>query len=366
MKVVAFCVQGLLCGVVLLWGLMASAWAEGAPQPVPGVTQATGVVVGTSGAPASIVSAGSSRLAKVGEVVTAGEALHIPAGTRVAVLWDHRVLFTLHEDAHMQIEEPHRGQTEVHLHRGTVRIALSYNAGRMTDRLMLQTALARVMLRGGIVEATVEGEAQRSILARLLSGSSVETLRVVEGQAQVEPLTGERKSFPLKTGSEVSLTSGAAASVRQIELDARAGPPLALNEAHRGLPDSLTRQIVSTHIGLAVEAEQELQRAARAGSERELPGTSVNGALLPTSIGLPSSPGVQAFGAGGSTGSSSPSTSTSSFSTSPSSITAPSGATPLQGAGSLGPAQSGGRNSNELLQQIVKEAEKGSKGRGKK
>ena len=359
MKVESHRVQGLICGVVLLWSHMASAWAEEAPQPVPGMTQATGVVVATSGAQASIVAAGSSRLANVGELVTAGEALHIPTNARIAVLWDHRVLFTLHDDAHMQIEEPHRGQTEVHLHRGTVRIALSYNAGRMTDRLMLQTALARVMLRGGIMEAMVEGEAQRSILARLLSASSVETFRVVEGQAQVEPLTGERKSFPLKTGSEVSLTSGAAASVRQIELDARAGPPLALKEAHRGLPDSLTRQIVSTHIGLAVEAEQELQRAARAGSERELSGSSVNGALLPTSLGLPSSPGVQALGTGSATGSSS-------FSTSPSSITAPSGATPLQGIGSLGPAQSGGRNSNELLQQIIKESDKGPKGGGKK
>lgn len=77
----------------------------------------------------------------------------------MALLWDHRAVLTLREGARMNIQESHRGQTELLLHQGMVRIALSYNAGRMTDTLTLQTPLARVVSRGGIMEATVLGRA---------------------------------------------------------------------------------------------------------------------------------------------------------------------------------------------------------------
>ncbi len=359
MHIVDFGARGFLCGAVCLAGLTLSAWAEEAPSPVPDQRRATGVVVEMIGGPAQVLSGGSSRLVRLGDFVTVGEEIQTPGGTRVALLWDHRAVLTLHEKGRLQIDEPHGGQLELRLHRGMMRIALSYNAGRMTDRLLLQTSLARVVLRGGILEATVEDGASRSLLARLLNSSSAETLRIVEGQAQVEPLTGERKSFSLKTGSEVSLTSGAAASVRALESDARRGTPRDNKEERRGVPDTITRQIVTAHIPLAVEAEQELQRARRAATEKEPLGNAVIGTILPTTTGLPLSSSVQALGTGGSAGSSLPPTS--SFS-----IPAPSNATPLQGAGSLGPAQSGGRNTNELLEQLVKEAAKGSKDRGKK
>jgi hypothetical protein len=182
---------------------------------------------------------------------------------------------------------------------------------------------------------------------------------MIEGQAQVEPLTGEGKSFSVKTDSEVSLIAGRTPTVRALEPDARVGTSRGIQEERRGPSNSITRQIVATQIGLAVEAEQELQRSARAASEKEPLGPTIIGAILPTTTGLPLSSGVQTVGPGGPAGSSLPPTS--SFS-----IPAPSVATPLQGAGGLGPAQSGGRNTNEFLQQLLKEAAKDLKDRGKK
>ena len=52
---------------------------------------------------------------------------------------------------------------------GSMRIALSYNAGRMTDKLTLQTALARVVSRGGILEASVVKADQRPLFARMMN-----------------------------------------------------------------------------------------------------------------------------------------------------------------------------------------------------
>ncbi len=362
MRTVDFCLRVLTCGCMFLSGATTGAWAEEPPRPLSGDGRAVGVVMGIVGGPVAMVPAGpSSRIVKVGDSIAAGEELRTGAGAKVDVLWDHRALLTLHEEARMQIQEPHHGQTEVRLHHGTVRIALSYNAGRMTDTLTLQTALARVVSRGGILEATVLGGEQRSFFARLVNAPPVETLRVFEGHARVEPLTGEGRSFSLKTGSEVSLKSGTVTSVSEIQPDPRAMQPLAVRDEHRTLPLPVTRQIVNAHVGLALEVEKELQQTSPAGSEKELLGTTVKGAILSTSTGLPFIPGIQASAAGNSTG-------VPSLSTSSPSILSPPVAPSIQGAGagSLGPAQSGGLNTSGLLKQILNDVGKGAKGHGKK
>jgi len=146
----------------------------------------------------------SSRTLKVGDVIAAGDELRVGTGEKLDVLWDHRAVLTLREVARTHIHELHHGQTEVRIHHGTVRIALAYNAGRMTDTLTLQTPLARVVSRGGIWEAMVLEEEQRTFFARLINTHPVETLGVFEGQARVEPLTGDDKPFSLKAGAEVS------------------------------------------------------------------------------------------------------------------------------------------------------------------
>jgi len=172
-------------------------------------------------------------------------------------------------------------------------------------------------------------------------------------------LTGEGKPFSLKTGSEVSLESGTVTSISEIQSDSRAMQPLAIREEHRGLPHPVTRQIVNAHVGLALDVERELQQTAAAESEKEMPGTNVKGAILSTSTGLPSFPGIQALGGGNPTGT--PSISSSS------SVLSPPVTSPIQGAGAgIGPAQSGGLNSSGLLKQILNEVGKGAKEQRKK
>lgn len=360
MRTTDFWLRMLSCWVIFLLGTMTGAWAEEPSRFFPGDGHSVGVVMGISGGPVSIVSAGSaSRTAKVGDLMAAGEEISTGPGVKVDVLWDHRALLTLHEEARLQIQEMHRGQTEVRLHRGTVRIALSYDAGRMTDRLTLQTALARTVSRGGILEAAVMGEEQQSFFARLAKAPAVETLRVFEGQARVEPLTGEGKPFSIKAGSEVSLKPGVLNPISEMQSASRALQPLAVREEHRGPPQPVTRQIANAHVDLALEVEKEIQRSSAAGTEKDLAGVTAKGAILPTSTGLPSFPGAQAFAGGSSIGTPS--------STSSSPILSPPIASPIQGVGAgAGPAQSGGLNSSGLLKQILNEVGKGAKGQGKK
>ncbi len=365
MRTVDFWLRMLSCWVIFLLGTMMGAWAEEPSRFVPGDGHSVGVVMGISGGLVSIGSAGlASRTVKVGDLMAAGDEISTGLGVKVDVLWDHRVLLTLHDEARLQIQETHHGQTELRLHRGTVRIALSYDAGRMTDRLTLQTALARTVSRGGILEATVMGEEQQSFFARLVNAPAVETLRVFEGQARVEPLTGEGKPFSIKAGSEVSLKPGILNPISEMQSASRALQPLAVREEHRGPPQPVTRQIANAHVDLALEVEKEIQRSSAAGTEKDLPGVTAKGAILPTSTGLPSFPGAQAFAGGSSIGTPS-STSSSAIPSTP--ILSLPLASPIQGAGAgAGPAQSGGLNSSGLLKQVLNEVGKGAKGQGKK
>ncbi len=299
MRTLKFSLRVITCFATFGFSAMAGAWAQEPSRLPSGDGHAVGVVTGISGGSVSILSTGpASRTVKVGDLMGAGEEISTSVGAKVDVLWDHRALLTLNEETRLHIQEPHRGQTEVRLHRGTVRIALSYNAGRMTDRITLQTALARTVSRGGIMEATVMGEEQRSFFARLVNAPTVETLRVFEGQARVEPLSDESKPFSIKSGSEVSLEPGVPTSILGMHAATRSLQPLAVKEEHRGSPQPVTRQIVTAHVDLALEVEKEIQRTTAAGTQKDLPGTAAKGVILPTSTGLPSFPGTQTFAGG--------------------------------------------------------------------
>lgn len=360
MRIVGLCLRMLPCWVFLL-GTMIGAWAEEPSRFFPGDGQPAGVVTGISGGSVSIVSGELAiRTLKVGDRITDGDEFSTSAGAKVDVLWDHRALLTIHEETRLQIYEPHRGQTELHLHRGSMRIALSYNAGRMTDKLTLQTTSARVVSRGGIFDVMVVKADQRSLFARLMNELPVDTLRVFEGQARIEPLSGEGKPFSVKTGSEVSFTSGAAPRISEMPSDSRDPQPLAVKAEHREPPAPITRQIVNAHVGLALESEKELQRITTADNGIEQPGSTAKGAILATSTGVPSFSSVQAFGGGNATG-------TSAATVSAGAITPPAGSVSISGTGvGIGSAQSGGLNSSGLLKQILNEVGKGAKGKEKK
>lgn len=346
--------------VMLLVSMSTMAWAEEPPLPLSGEGQARGVVIGIVGIPVRIVSPAttSSGVLSVGDVISVGEEVRVGTGEQVTLLWDRRAVLTLSEGARLNVQELHRGQTELVLHQGKVRIALSYNAGRMTDTLTLRTPLARAVSRGGIVEATVVGEERQSLLARLVTAPSGDTLRVLEGQARVEPLTGDRKAFPLKAGREVSLRTGMVGSLSEFQESSHILQPLAVREEHRVLPSPLTRQIVGTQVGHALELEQEILQASSVGGEKELRGPSSNGTILATSIGLPVVPLSQA---------SSPASVTGTSTGVPAALPPPA-VPPVQsaGVGSLGPAQSGGLNSRNLLREILTEVGRGGRGHGKK
>jgi hypothetical protein len=131
--------QVLGYSVMLLLSMSTMAWAEEPPLPLSGEGQARGVVLGIVGMPVRIVAPAATPggTLNVGDVISAGDELRVGTGEQVALLWDHRAVLTLREGARMNIQESHRGQTELLLHQGMVRIALSYNAGRMTDTLTL-------------------------------------------------------------------------------------------------------------------------------------------------------------------------------------------------------------------------------------
>ena len=360
MRTVDFCMRVLTCWIIVFLGTTIGAWAEEPSQFSSSDGHPLGVVTGISGGSVSVISRETaSRILKVGDRIAPGDEIYTGPGATVELLWDHRALLTIHEEARLRIHEPHHGQTEVGLHSGSIRIALSFNAGRMTDKLTLQTSMARVVSRGGILEATVVKDEHRSLFARLMDVPPVHTLRVFEGQARIEPLTGEGPPFSLKTGSEVSFKSGTAPSISEMPSETRGSQPLAVKAEHRELPAPITRQIVNAHVGLALESEKELQRNAIPGNEAEQPGTTAKGAILATSIGVPSFPSVQALGGATATGPSSISISSAQIS--------PPAAAPIAGAGvGTGSAQAGGLNSNGLLKQILNEIGKEAKGKGKK
>ena len=361
MRTVFHWLRALSCWVICLLGTTIAAGAEEPSHFHPDDGHPAGVVVGISGGSASIVSEGlASRALKIGDRIVDGDELSIGGGAKVDVLWDHRALLTLQAQARLKIQEPHRGQTDLQLRGGSMRIALSYNAGRMTDKLTLQTAFARVVSRGGILEASVVKADQRPLFARMMNAPSVDTFRVLEGQARIEPLSGEGKPFSIKAGSEASLTAETIPSISEMSTRTSGPqPPLAAKTEHRESPVPITRQIIHAHVGLALESEKELQRIATGGNEVEQPGSSTKGVILATSTGVPSFPSVQAFGGGSVSG-------TSTASASSAAVPSPAGSVSVSGAGAaIGSAQSGGLNSSGLLKQLLNEVGKGAKGKDK-
>ena len=347
------------CSVMFLISMPMRGGAE-APQPNLSVErQAEGTVIGVVGMPARGIAAGSAagEMFKVGDVVLSGEELRVGMGEQLVLLWDHRAVLTLQDGARVNIHETHRGQTELLLHQGTLRIALSYDAGRMTDTVTLRTPLSRVVSRGGIMEATVSAGDGQSFFARLITAPAGETLRVLEGQARVEPMTGDRKAISLKTGTMVALKTGRVGAISEIQRDVDTPQGLAVRDEHRVLPDAVTRQIVGTQVGHALEFEKNLQRPSSDGAEREPYGSATKGTILATSIGLPLIPTNPTSGQASALGAS----------TSGSTIISPptGGALQAAGVGGTGPAQSGGLNSSKLLQQILNDVGKVKKGKNR-
>lgn len=298
-------------------------------------------------------AAGSSRLSlKIGEVINVGDEVRVGKVGKIDILWDHRALVSLQEESSLSFQEPIRGQTYARLQQGSARIALSYSAGRMTDVFTLETPLAHVVTRGGIVEATVAGRDGQSFLSRLVATPPLATVRVLEGQARVEPIMSEEKPVSLKAGMEIQLKVGALAVASESASREQSRLPLPVRDEHRELPTPVFRQIISAQIGQVLDLEKGLFQSVQTGNETEQVGGSIKGTILATSIGIPVVAGTTASGLNvpSSVG----------VSTSQPVVVAPQ----IVSAGSLGPSQSGGLNTSLLLQQILDRVDNGGRGKG--
>lgn len=336
-------------GAILL-GAAIPLSAQEAPHPLSNPKPAFGLVTDLLGTPMNKRAADPSGMVplKVGDIIAAGDELHVGQDGKLELLWDHRALVALRDDARATIGEAQYGQAAVRLDQGTARISLSYNTGRVTDTLTLRTPLATVTTRGGIMESTVPSLGRRSFFSDLLNKVPGEIIRVLEGTARViEPLSGDGKTLTLNTGSEVSIKTGKGFAVSEREMTQIPSQPLAVREEHREVPRPVMRQIVNAQVGAALETGQVFV-APVPGTEKEPVGTAPKGVVLATTAGVPL---TSLFPSPGTSG-------TISSTSSPPVAPLVPGAT----VGSLGPAQSGGLNSRGILTEILKDV--GKRGRG--
>lgn len=343
-------VRGVEWSVAVLLGAAIPVAAQEAPRPLSNPKPAVGLVTDLLGTPVKTRASDPSGMVplKLGDLISAGDELRTGQGGKLELLWDHRAIVALHHDAQVTIGQVQYGQTDVRLHQGTVRIALSYNAGRVTDTLTLRTPLTTVRTRGGIIESMVPGAERQSFFSGLLNGIPGETVRVLEGIARIESLTEEGKVLTLKAGSDVSVKMGKFLAVSEHEVNQAPAQPLAIREEHRQIPGTVLHQIVNAQVSAALETGQVFMASA-VGTEKEPVGTSSKGVILATTAGVPL---TSLFPPSPTAGTVSPSS------------TPQAAPPPLQGinVGSLGPAQSGGLNSRGILTEILKDV--GKRGRG--
>ncbi|HET9962061.1 MAG TPA: hypothetical protein VFQ34_06975 [Nitrospiraceae bacterium] len=351
----------ILCSSVTLMPVFTEwIFAEEPPsQPLISDKPVSGLVTAVIGNPTAVNGSVSStaRALHLGDLVQAGEEVRSGQAGSVEILWDRRALLTLQDDARVVISENNRGQTHAQVKHGTVRVALSYGAGRMTDVFSLDTPQAHVVARGGIMEANVVGSEQRSLFAKLVQSGPSESLRVLEGQARVEPISALEKPFAIKAGSEVAMRGGLRISSSEFHADRQASPSLAVREEHRALAAPVVKQIVSAQVGRVLELEKSLAQKPQ-GNETEQLGSSLKGAIVSTSLGVPAFLGSPASSAAA--GATAASFTVTAAPTAP--VAPP--VTPVPpSVGITSPSQSGGLNTSALLQQIVNSVV-GNQGKG--
>jgi len=338
-------------------------------QPTRG-TDPSGIVSGLNGQAIGVMpDSGASRPLRIGDRVAVGEEIRIGRAASLELLWERRALFALEERTNIVVRESKSDAALVEVAEGTIRIAYSYNEGHPTDTLKIQTPGTRLVLRGGIVEVMVErngGVDSRTLTAK--PGQTVEwagdLLRVIEGQAQVEPRLTGAKPFLLKAGYEFQAALGGSEAVRPSM--GKGGPKLAVVDSHQQVPTSTVQRVVRVHVQHALEVERALSRPSRNGNETEATPEGIKGAIVSTSLGIPLS---AISGTGGSIAapSSVPSVSSGPGPGSVGPTAAPSVPAPIVQTPSVTavtPSQSGGINSLSLLQSVLQDVTRG-RGRGR-
>lgn len=340
--------------------------ADPAWTAVPGTDQrpASGLVTGVIGQPQVESPASVRRALTPGDRIVAGDLVRTARGDRVEIVWDRRALLAVPELTELSIHEQQVGHTNLLLKEGQVHVALAYRAGRPTDVMTVQTPSSHVITRGGIVEIGVPlPGTHQSFIAKMteafvrITGSSPsvgangsaspEIVTLLEGQARIEPLNAPDRSQLMDAPSQVRLVAGAVAGVIDLPPGANKVMTLAASTPQIATPAPITQLIVGRHVEHALEVERSLPKSAGAEQKPDVTNPDVRGAVLPTSLGVPTTPSPS----GGSTATQS---------TAPvPTLPPPSVTTPT--ISSLAPSQSGGINSDKLLKEILRGDDRGER-----
>lgn len=349
-----------------LQGYLTCASAESPSDVVPTQERApSGLVTGIDGrVVASTVGSNQTRDLRAGDAVRPGDELRVGAGSMIEVLWNKRALFSLRDQTVVRLFEAKGGQTPVQILEGIVRIAYSYNEGHPTDTLTVMTPDARTVMRGGILEAIV-GSGIHTDDRHLMKFERKEegireagrgdVIRIVEGQASVEPASSSTKPVLLKAGHEIRVSPAGSDAPR--EYNGHHRQRLAAIVSHQEVPQAAVQRIAGIHVDHALELEQGLRKGVEDVKNAQNSDSRVKGAILSTSLGIPVT-SFQASSGSLTSGSVPVSTSVSVAPTTgvgsgpvsvPLSVPAPIPSTNTS-------SQSGGINSTSLLREALKDA----------
>jgi hypothetical protein len=264
--------------------------------------RASGLITGLSGAPVLGSVGGLTRDAALGQTVTIADGVTTGPNDRVEILWDRRAVILVQPDSKVLIQEAKAGQVDFSLSGGSIRVALAYG-GASTDMVTVQTPSSRVYTRGGIFEVDVHPP-RPSFIARVVSALSppishapVETVRVLEGQSGIEPVSAPTPggSHMLESGVLARIAVGIVEQVEALPKTSANGLGLAETDRRQATPALLTQRLVNIHVTHAVEVARVMSTpSATVDETAAAPGSTLKGTIVATSLGVPSISNAQA------------------------------------------------------------------------
>ncbi|NWF72892.1 MAG: hypothetical protein HXY51_07630 [Nitrospirae bacterium] len=291
--------------MVALLCLVASPSLEAAGRDgaqIAGERAATGVITSLAGGPLLGSLNGTTRDLALGNTVSLAEELHTGPDGTLEILWARRTLILIRPQSTVLIHESKAGQTEIALSGGSVRVALAYH-GDPNDMVTVQTPSSHVYTRGGILEVDVFSPPP-SVLSRVasvfskaeapLSPASLETVRVLEGESGIEPVTSSGQSHMVEAGFQARIAGGMVEQMTELPKQSANGVGLTDTDRRQGTPAPLTQRLVNVHITHAVEVARLMSTPGPVGDQSATAtGSDLNGTIVATSLSVPTIPPPQ-------------------------------------------------------------------------
>ena len=266
--------------------------------------RAFGLITSVIGAPVLGTAGSATRDLSVGTTVAIADEVRTGPDDTLEILWGRRALILVRPQSKVLIQESNAGQTEISLRDGSVRVTLAY-AGSSTDTVTVQTPSSRVYTRGGVFEVDVR-PAPPSLIFRVASAFSksespigqapVETVRVLDGQSGIEPLTATNPgdSHMLESGIQARIAVGQIEQIVELPKSSAKGVGLTDTDRQQGASPSLTQRLVNVHITHAVEVARLMSTPGPVGDQSATAaGADVNGTIVATSLSVPTIPPAQ-------------------------------------------------------------------------